>query len=171
MPMIWQDAEDHALARSIFGNSDPAIVERLILSWASEHGMVQASVASVEMSIGAGVALLQPGGSRTFVWPGQTNPYELTAQTEVQRRMASRGYLASVILTSLDKLGPGWAIVMSCNRNGYPTDVRFAGVRRNMAFGFAREPQPPFFVERVYCSFGLLAAFVSLCAEPCDVSV
>lgn len=72
------------------------------------------------------------------VWPGSVDARGLTAQIEVQRRLAARGFPAPTVLTPVAALGSGSAVSMVDDRSGQPTDATRAAVRRTMAAGLAR---------------------------------
>jgi hypothetical protein len=140
MTIILADPSDQALARSIFGTHDPTEIESLILDWSARQGFRQGSVASLELSVGAGVTLALPDGSKRFikVWGDRADPRALAAQAELQRRMAAGGYPSPAVLSSVTPLGPGWAVAMQYDRSGVATDTRLEGVARLMAFGLAQ---------------------------------
>ncbi len=136
----WLDAEDELLARSTFETDDPAVVRRLIRTWARQQGFGQVTVTTLEFSVGAAVTIALPDQAKIFVkiWPGNTEVGSLAAQIDVQREMGARGFPAPAVLTNLSPLGPAWAVAMEHNRKGSPTDVRVPGVRWSMAAGLAR---------------------------------
>ena len=135
----WTDREDRLLARSIFGTDRAEEAERMIQTWARARGFGDGHVSSVELSIGAAVTLQLPT-DQIFVkvWTGEADPNALSAQLQIQARLAACGFPAPRVLTNLSPLGPGWAAAMEYKRDGVATDVRVPGVRRAMAAGLSQ---------------------------------
>jgi Phosphotransferase enzyme family len=134
----WTDPYDRLLAGAIFGTDRATEVDGMIRDWAQTRGFGHGQIDSVELSVGAGVTL-QLATEKLFVkvWPGDADSKALSAQLQVQGRLAANGFPAPRVLTELSRLGPGWAIAMAYSRGGVATDVRVPGVRRMMAAGLS----------------------------------
>lgn len=140
MSAVWADAADRVLARSLFGTDDRTAAEAAILAWAARHDLTPGHLETIVLGVGAVATVRQAGGARIVVklWPAVADPAALAAQIALQSAMASRGYPAPAPLTELTALGLGWAVAMTHDRPGEPTDARLPGVRRVMAAGLAR---------------------------------
>lgn len=145
MCSAWTDPDDHVLAHSIFGMDDRDRICRVIGGWVEEQGFGPAEVANIELSVGAAVTIALAddrlaADRKIFVkvWPGTVDAHVLGAQMAVQRRLSERGFPAPDVLTEPSALGSGWAVCMSHDRSGVPTDATHPAVRGIMAAGLAR---------------------------------
>ena len=108
--------------------------------WVSERLGAPVRLIDIEMSIGAAITLDRLDGSKVFVkvLGGAIDLAGLEAQTDVQRALAQAGFPAPDVLSGPSPIGPGYAVLMSYDRSGQPTDCRIPGVRDHMAAGLAR---------------------------------
>src|ERR1041384_4290800 len=98
---LWDD-QDVVLAESIFGTADRSTVAGMIAAWIDRHaGERFGHIVSMEMSVGAAIAVALAGGSLRFlkVWPATTDEAGLAAQLHVQAALARQGYPAPAVLT------------------------------------------------------------------------
>ena len=138
-PNTWQD-DDAILARGLFGTTDRERITSLVCQWVSERLGDPVRLIEIEMSIGAAITLDRLDGSKVFVkvLGDAVDLAALEAQTNVQRALAQAGFPAPCVLNGPSPLGAGYAVLMSYDHSGQPTDCRIPGVRDRMAAGLAR---------------------------------
>ena len=116
MDTVWADTEDRLLARSIFGTDHRNDAESMILDWAVERGFQGPRVRSIELSVGAAVAIdlgivprcLRKFGPRKRKWLDYAlnSPYSALWLREASRRQLSGG-----AFTMRPGLGCGTSVV------------------------------------------------------------
>ena len=134
------DEGDAALSSVILGTPDRDEAIASIGRWLERLGYDDAEIISIELSVGAAVAIRLGNGAKLFAkfWSQSVGQPALAAQLQVQDSMARRGFPAPKLLSALERFGDGCGVLMDFDQSGGPTDVRIPGVLEAMAAGLAR---------------------------------